>query len=56
MGRVFVPHIITDDTALIAGPYDIERSLRFDRAGTPGLSKTYSGSDGNRRKWKASSN
>ena len=37
MARAFVPHIITDDTALVAGPYQIERSLRFDRNGTPGL-------------------
>ena len=50
MSRPFVPHIITDDTALVAGPYQIERSLRFDRNGSPGLSRTPS-SSGNRRKW-----
>ena len=50
MSRAFVPHIITDDTALVAGPYQIERSLRFDRNGSPGLSRTPS-SSGNRRKW-----
>ena len=51
MARAFVPHIITDDTALVAGPYQIERSLRFDRNGTPGLYSEGFGSDGNRRKW-----
>ena len=50
MSRPFVPHIITDDTALVAGPYQIERSLRFDRNGTPGLYREGVG-DGNRRKW-----
>ena len=50
MARAFVPHIITDDTALVAGPYQIERSLRFDRNGSPGLTRTPSSSS-NRRKW-----
>ena len=50
MSRPFVPHIITDDTALVAGPYQIERSLRFDRNGSPGLTRTPSSSS-NRRKW-----
>ena len=50
MSRAFAPHIITDDTALVAGPYQIERSLRFDRNGSPGLTRTPSSSS-NRRKW-----
>ena len=46
MGRAFVPHIITPDSAL--GGKDIRRSLRFNPSDRTYLEKTFS-SAGNRR-------
>ena len=48
MSRVFLPHVITDDSAL--GGMKIERSLRFNDNDSPRLNRTPS-SDGNRRTW-----
>ena len=48
MGRAFVPHIITPDSAL--GGKDIARSLRFDHNANCFLTRTPS-STGNRRTW-----
>ena len=38
MTRVFLPHVITDDSAL--GGSEIERSLRFIKADSAYLSRT----------------
>ena len=48
MARASFPHYITDDSAL--GGMEIERSLRFDKANSGHLSKTFS-SAGNRKVW-----
>ena len=48
MARASFTHYITDDSAL--GGMEIERSLRFDKANSGHLSKTFS-SAGNRKVW-----
>ena len=48
MSRVFLPHVITDDSAL--GGMKIERSLRFNDDDSPVLTRTPS-SAGNRKTW-----
>ena len=48
MARASFTHYITDDSAL--GGMEIERSLRFDKANSSHLSKTFS-SAGNRKVW-----
>ena len=48
MARASFTHFITDDSAL--GGMEIERSLRFDKANSGHLSKTFS-SAGNRKVW-----
>ena len=39
MTRTFLPHVITDDSAL--GGAVIERSLRFSATASPKLTRTY---------------
>ena len=52
MSRTFLPHVITDDSAL--GGKVIEKSLRFNRGDTSYLTRTFS-SAGNRRTFTFSS-